>query len=94
MICFQVPKIPEQYLSQIVDHVVEVHTGVASYTVEFMVKLRRKNYLTPKHYLDFISVYLVLLEEKNNFILAQVSFKIILVTIWILQKQYDQYRTN
>lgn len=36
-----------------------------------MLKLRRKNYVTPKHYLDFIQTYLKLLDEKNNYIDAQ-----------------------
>lgn len=69
----QVPKIPEEFLPQIVEHVVEVHSSVAAYTQDFLMKLRRKNYLTPKHYLDFITIYLSLLEEKNSFIISQVS---------------------
>lgn len=35
------------------------------------MKLRRKNYVTPKHYLDFITSYLKLLQEKDNYIKAQ-----------------------
>lgn len=55
---------------------VYVHQTVLEYTVNFLLTLRRKNYVTPKHYLDFINTYLRLLEEKNEFILAQVSKKV------------------
>lgn len=39
--------------------------------MDYQVKLRRKNYVTPKHYLDFINIYLRLLVEKDNYIQAQ-----------------------
>ena len=45
--------------------------SVSEYTAEFLTKLRRKNYVTPKHYLDFINTYLNLLVEKKEFITAQ-----------------------
>ena len=57
----------------IVEHVVHVHSTIGEYTLEFQLKLRRKNYVTPKHYLDFIHTYLKLLDEKNNYIIAQVG---------------------
>nr|XP_023024309.1 dynein heavy chain 10, axonemal [Leptinotarsa decemlineata] len=65
------PRIPEQYRESIIDHVVYVHNTVIQYSVEFLTKLRRKNYVTPKHYLDFINTYLRLLEEKDNYINSQ-----------------------
>ncbi|KAJ9583316.1 hypothetical protein L9F63_022333, partial [Diploptera punctata] len=65
------PKIPETYRMSVVDHVVYVHSGIGKYTKDFLLKLRRKNYVTPKHYLDFIQTYLKLLEEKNNYIISQ-----------------------
>ncbi|XP_056647538.1 dynein axonemal heavy chain 10 [Diorhabda sublineata] len=65
------PKIPEQYRDPIIDHVVHVHSSVNEYTTDYLLKLRRKNYVTPKHYLDFINTYLRLLDEKDNYINAQ-----------------------
>ncbi|KAJ8924399.1 hypothetical protein NQ315_007195, partial [Exocentrus adspersus] len=62
------PKIPDMYKTNIIKHVVFVHQLVIQYTVDYTVKLRRKNYITPKHYLDFITTYLRLLEEKDNYI--------------------------
>ncbi|KAB0803715.1 hypothetical protein PPYR_00685 [Photinus pyralis] len=65
------PKIPVMYREVIVEHVVFVHQTVGQFTSDFLVKLRRKNFVTPKHYLDYINTYLRLLEEKNNYITSQ-----------------------
>nr|CAD7405122.1 unnamed protein product [Timema cristinae] len=65
------PKIPEPYRKVIVAHVVYVHETVGDYTIDYLLKLRRKNYVTPKHYLDYIQTYLKLLDEMNHFIVAQ-----------------------
>lgn len=67
----QNPNIPEVYRKSIVQHIVHVHMSVGKYTADFLTKLRRKNYVTPKHYLDFINLYLSLLVEKKEFITAQ-----------------------
>ncbi|XP_071441594.1 dynein axonemal heavy chain 10 [Hetaerina americana] len=64
-------KIPENLRKTIVSHVVHVHQSTLNYIVQFEMKLRRKNYVTPKHYLDFILNYLSLLNEKDNFIVSQ-----------------------
>nr|XP_046467282.1 dynein axonemal heavy chain 10 [Neodiprion pinetum] len=65
------PKIPETYRDLIVQHVVHVHMSIGQYTAEFLTKLRRRNYVTPKHYLDFINTYLNLLGEKKEYIMGQ-----------------------
>lgn len=65
------PKIPEIYRELVIQHVVHVHESIGEYTHDFLLKLRRKNYVTPKHYLDFIQIYLRLLVEKDNYIQAQ-----------------------
>ncbi|GLH16146.1 Dynein heavy chain, cytoplasmic [Gryllus bimaculatus] len=57
-------QIPMLFRLSIVKHVVAVHRSVMSYTEQFLLVLRRKNYVTPKHYLDFINTYLRLLKEK------------------------------
>lgn len=54
------PSIPFMHKDNIVSHVVYVHTTVSFYTMQFLLKLRRKNFVTPKHYLDFIHTYLKL----------------------------------
>ncbi|KAH1015210.1 dynein axonemal heavy chain 10 [Dendroctonus ponderosae] len=63
--------IPEQYRDTIIEHVVHVHQSVIDFTANYLIIMRRKNYVTPKHYLDFITTYLKLLEEKGNYINAQ-----------------------
>lgn len=65
------PKIPEMYRENIIEHVVHVHQSLTFYTSEYFIKLRRLNFVTPKHYLDYIGSYLRLLEEKDNYINAQ-----------------------
>ncbi|KAM0726763.1 Dynein axonemal heavy chain 10 [Formica fusca] len=62
------PIVPEEYREMIVNHIVYVHTSVLQYTVDFATKLKRRNYVTPRHFLDFINTYLKLLTEKKNFI--------------------------
>lgn len=52
-------------------HAVHVHQSVGEYTKDYLLKLRRKNFVTPKHYLDFIIIYEKLLVEKDNYIQAQ-----------------------
>ena len=56
-----------------VTHIVKVHQSVSRFSKEFLQKLRRANYVTPKHYLDYINTYLKLLEEKDKFIQSLVS---------------------
>ena len=69
---FQNHLIPDDNREGIVSHIVMVHQSVGTFSKDFQQKLRRNNYVTPKHYLDFINTYLRLLEEKDKFILAQV----------------------
>lgn len=54
-----------------VDHVVHVHLSVGEFSKEFLLKLRRVNHITPKNYLDFVSTYTKLLQEKDKFVLDQ-----------------------
>uniref|UniRef100_A0A182IR22 AAA+ ATPase domain-containing protein n=1 Tax=Anopheles atroparvus TaxID=41427 RepID=A0A182IR22_ANOAO len=67
------PKIPENYRDPIIAHIVHVHQSLKDYILQYLMKLRRKNFVTPKHYLDFINTYLKLIEEKDNFIMQQCS---------------------
>ncbi|KAG7199558.1 hypothetical protein KM043_014169 [Ampulex compressa] len=65
------PNIPQEHREAVVDHMVYVHKSVCEYTLDFLTKLRRRNYVTPKHYLDFIDTYLKLLLEKKDYIDSQ-----------------------
>uniref|UniRef100_A0A8W7PMI7 AAA+ ATPase domain-containing protein n=1 Tax=Anopheles coluzzii TaxID=1518534 RepID=A0A8W7PMI7_ANOCL len=55
------PKIPESYREPIIAHIVHVHQSLKGYNMQYLMKLRRKNFVTPKHYLDFINTYLKLI---------------------------------
>ncbi|XP_067910594.1 dynein axonemal heavy chain 10 isoform X6 [Heterodontus francisci] len=65
------PMIPTKHFENVIDHVVMVHGSVERFSLTFLQKLRRSNYVTPKNYLDFINTYARLLDEKDQFILAQ-----------------------
>ncbi|NXM38868.1 DYH10 protein, partial [Gymnorhina tibicen] len=64
-------RIPPENSKSVIDHIVMVHESVGDYSKKFLEKLRRRNHVTPKNYLDFINTYAKLLEEKNEFILEQ-----------------------
>lgn len=59
--------IPEEHIEDLVEHVVLVHGSVGEFSKQFLQKLRRSNYVTPKNYLDFISTYSKLLDEKTQY---------------------------
>lgn len=65
-------KIPDCYKDEINDHVVHVHESLTYYTQEFLTVLRRRNYVTPKHYLDYVTTYIRLLDDKSSFIMKQI----------------------
>lgn len=65
-------KIPDDFKEPINDNVVHVHESLRHYTKEFLQILRRPNYVTPKHYLDYVTTYIRLLDEKSSFITRQI----------------------
>uniref|UniRef100_A0A0G4IFQ9 AAA+ ATPase domain-containing protein n=1 Tax=Chromera velia CCMP2878 TaxID=1169474 RepID=A0A0G4IFQ9_9ALVE len=67
-------ELPEECRGSIVEHCVEVHTSVTDlYSPEFEHTKRRKNYATPKNYLDFLANYTGKLREKRKIIDAMSS---------------------
>uniref|UniRef100_A0A8C9QGL1 Dynein axonemal heavy chain 10 n=1 Tax=Spermophilus dauricus TaxID=99837 RepID=A0A8C9QGL1_SPEDA len=65
------PMIPGENIEDLVEHMVLVHESVGEFSKQFLQKLRRSNYVTPKNYLDFINTYSKLLDEKTQFNIAQ-----------------------
>ncbi|XP_054939143.1 dynein axonemal heavy chain 10-like isoform X1 [Physeter macrocephalus] len=65
------PLIPVENMEDLVEHVVLVHESVGEFSKQFLQKLRRSNYVTPKNYLDFINTYSKLLDEKTQYNMAQ-----------------------
>jgi len=63
--------IPVEYKDNVIAHVVKVHESVGDYSIMFLQKLRRINYVTPKNYLDFVGTYMKLLNEKDQYVLEQ-----------------------
>ena len=48
-----------------------MHVSVSNYTTDFLLKLRRPNYVTPRHYLDALETYQNLLNERKQYIESQ-----------------------
>lgn len=63
--------VPECHSEAVIAHVRMVHESVGEHSRMFLQKLRRINYVTPKNYLDFISTYVKLLENKDHDILGK-----------------------
>merc|ERR1712096_494349 len=63
--------IPEEHKENVIAHVVLTHESVGDYSIKFLQKLRRLNYVTPKNYLDFVGTYSNLLELKDKYVLDQ-----------------------
>uniref|UniRef100_A0A336KTI1 CSON011058 protein n=1 Tax=Culicoides sonorensis TaxID=179676 RepID=A0A336KTI1_CULSO len=64
-------KIPQIHREPVISHVVHVHNSIKFYSAEFLQKMRRKNFVTPKHYLDYINTYIKLIDERHAFIAIQ-----------------------
>lgn len=57
------PMIAENHLDGIVKHVVHVHQSVHNYSARFLAQCNRLNFVTPKHYLEFIHTNIRLMGE-------------------------------
>lgn len=57
------PSIPECYRNDIIQHVVYVHNSLKLYIEQYSQQVNRRNFVTPKHYLEYIQTYLKLLGE-------------------------------
>lgn len=44
----------EEFKPKVIDHIVMIHQSVQQYSEDFMNVYKRRNYSTPKNYLDFI----------------------------------------
>lgn len=58
------PMIAEYHLDGIVKHVVHVHQSVHIYSARYLVEMDRLNFVTPKHYLEYIHTSIRLMGEN------------------------------
>jgi dynein heavy chain len=56
----------EKLRQPITDHIVMVHLLVQEYSVKYEEEFRRRNYSTPKNYLDYINAYTKMLVSKKK----------------------------
>ncbi len=59
-------EVPEEHRASIVSHITMVHMSVQEYSRDFELKLKRRNFSTPKNYLDFINNYKKLLRFNRE----------------------------
>jgi dynein heavy chain len=59
-------ELDDEHRVNVVNHIVLIHTSVQKYSVEFDTIYKRKNYSTPKNYLDFIKGYMKFLASKRK----------------------------
>jgi dynein heavy chain len=64
--------IESEIRQSITDHIVMIHTSVQTYSEEFEATYKRRNYSTPKNYLDFITNYMKFLANKRKMLDAAV----------------------
>ena len=58
--------VPDDKREDIVKHMVTVHVSVGKASAEYLQRLRRTNFVTPKNYLDYINTYNSLLLERRS----------------------------
>jgi dynein heavy chain len=60
------PDTPEEVKAGLAEMCMKIHTSVEDMSEQFYESLRRRVYTTPKSYLDLISLYTKVLEEKRH----------------------------
>ena len=56
----------------ITEHIVSTHLSVQDYSIKYESEFKRRNYSTPKNYLDFINSYLTMLVSKKKILTGKV----------------------
>jgi dynein heavy chain len=59
-------QLPEEHRENVTKHIVMCHQSVQKFSIEFDATYKRKNYSTPKNYLDFIQNYMKFLNDKRK----------------------------
>lgn len=65
--------ISKDHVTKVIDHICMIHLSVQKYSQDFENVYKRKNYSTPKNFLDFIKNYIKFLGEKRKFLDSQVT---------------------
>eukprot|EP00771_Trimastix_marina_P001232 gnl/Trimastix_PCT/2287.p1 GENE.gnl/Trimastix_PCT/2287~~gnl/Trimastix_PCT/2287.p1 ORF type:complete len:1636 (+),score=757.30 gnl/Trimastix_PCT/2287:1914-6821(+) len=58
--------LPDRSREEIISHMVKTHQSIARFSHDFLLQLRRRNYSTPKNYLDYIGNYRKLLSDNRR----------------------------
>jgi dynein heavy chain len=65
-------QLDDEIRQPITDHIVMIHQSVQDYSRDFELIYKRKNFSTPKNYLDFIDNYIKFLANNRKFIDSQI----------------------
>jgi len=65
--------VPEEFTSRINEHVMYTHCTAIALNEKFKKELKRHNYVTPKHYLEFITAYETSLNTQRSTIDASIK---------------------
>jgi dynein heavy chain len=57
--------LPEEIKPRVIEHIVMIHQSIQKYSEDFFNVYKRRNYSTPKNYLDFIQSYKKFLYDKR-----------------------------
>lgn len=66
-------EIEKEMKLKVTEHIVMIHISVQQYSQDFESIYKRKNYSTPKNYLDFIKNYTTFLKDKRKGIDSSVT---------------------
>lgn len=58
----------EELKPKVIDHFVMIHQSIQKYSDDFLNVYKRKNYSTPKNFLDFLQQYMKFLDFKRKFL--------------------------
>ena len=65
--------IDKDLVPKIIEHITMIHVSVQKYSIDFEQIYKRKNYSTPKNYLDFIKNYMTFLDQKRKMLDSSVT---------------------
>ena len=65
--------IDKELVPKIIEHITMIHVSVQKYSIDFEQIYKRKNYSTPKNYLDFIKNYMTFLDQKRKMLDSSVT---------------------
>eukprot|EP00702_Spironucleus_salmonicida_P008256 EST49547.1 Dynein heavy chain [Spironucleus salmonicida] len=61
----QLPELKKQLIYNIIEHALQVHKTAVVFSEEYWQSIRRRNFVTPRNFVDFLQTYLKILSQKR-----------------------------